>query len=76
MLTLNTVDRKQFDRAVETILTAKSIYILGIRTSSALSFYELLSQPALDNVKPLYENSTSEVLSRYSGYRKRMYLSE
>jgi DNA-binding MurR/RpiR family transcriptional regulator len=65
MLTLNTVDRKQFDRAVETILTAKSIYILGIRTSSALSrFMSYYLSLLFDNVKPLYENSTSEVFEQ------------
>jgi DNA-binding MurR/RpiR family transcriptional regulator len=65
ILTLNTIDRKQFDNAVEKILSAKNIYILGTRTSSALSlFMSYYLSLLFDNVKLLYENSTSEVFEQ------------
>ncbi len=65
MLTLNTVDRKQFDEAVSKILGARNLYILGTRTSSALAvfmgyYFSLL----FENVKMLNENSTSEIFEQ------------
>lgn len=37
--TLESIDKKAFDRAVEELLNAKNIYILGVRSASAISSF-------------------------------------
>ncbi len=65
MLTLNTVDRRMFDNAVSKILMAGNIYILGTRTSSALSmFMSYYFNLLFENVRVLNENPTSEVFEQ------------
>ncbi len=65
MLTLSTVDRKQFEKAVSMILNAKNIYILGTRTSSALAvFMSYYFNLLFENVRVLTESSTSEIFEQ------------
>lgn len=64
-LTLDSIDRVQFKKAVEKILAAKRIYILGTRTSAALSvFLGFYFNLLFENVKVLYENSASEIFEQ------------
>ena len=45
-VTLDEIDRDAFQGAVDALMGAKRIYILGVRSSSALaSFFRLLLQP-------------------------------
>lgn len=65
VLTQNGVDRAQFDAAVETILAARHIYILGTRTSAALSmFMGFYFNLLFENVKVLYENTAGEIFEQ------------
>ena len=65
LLTQSAVSRDVFEHAVETILRAKNIYILGARTSSALAvvmgFYLGL---ILGNVRVLNENREGEIMEQ------------
>ncbi len=63
--TQNEVDRGCFEAAVEALLKAKTIYILGTRTSSALStFMGFYFNLIFGNVKVLYENTTGEIFEQ------------
>ena len=61
-LTLEEVDRQSFDRAVDAIVSARKIYIMGVRSSASLatslSFYFNL---IFDNVISVAANTASEV---------------
>ncbi|MCF2661046.1 MurR/RpiR family transcriptional regulator [Pseudoflavonifractor phocaeensis] len=61
-LTLEELDRAAFDKAVDTIVSARKIYIIGVRSSAAiatfLSFYFNL---IFDNVVKVSANTASEV---------------
>ena len=63
--TLETIDRSEFDRAVEKLINAKMIYIIGMRSSSSLaafmSFYFRLIFP---NVQMVQTTSGSEVFEQ------------
>jgi len=63
--TLEKIDHNAFELAVDTILSAKNIYIIGIRScaplASFLSFYLTLM---FDNVKLLHTNSSSEIFEQ------------
>lgn len=63
--TLEKIDHSAFDLAVNTILEAKNIYIVGIRScaplASFLSFYLTLM---FDNVKLLQTNSSNEIFEQ------------
>lgn len=64
-LTLENVDRKSFDLAVAKILSAKRIFILGTRTSAALSmFMGYYFNLMFENVRVLYESSNSEIFEQ------------
>ena len=59
------LDRKRFDAAVEALLSARHIYILGTRTSAALSmFMGFYFNMLFENVKVLYENTAGEVFEQ------------
>ncbi len=64
-ITLDETDRDSFDRAVEAITSGKKIYILGVRSASALanfiSFYFTL---IFDNVIHVDTTSISEVFEQ------------
>lgn len=63
--TLEKIDHNAFELAVDTILEAKNIYIVGIRScaplASFLSFYLTLM---FDNVRLLHTNSSSEIFEQ------------
>lgn len=63
--TLDKIDHNAFELAVDTILSAKNIYIVGIRScaplASFLSFYLTLM---FDNVRLLHTNSASEIFEQ------------
>ena len=63
--TQNEVDRDSFSRAVEALLGAKKIYVLGTRTSAALSmFMGFYFNLLFENVKVLNENTAGEVFEQ------------
>lgn len=65
MLTQNSINEAEFDMAVDRILHAKRIYVLGMRTSYALSmFMGFYFNMILDNVKVLYENVSGEIFEQ------------
>ena len=65
LLTQSALSRDIFEHAVETILQAKSIYILGARTSSALAvFMGFYLGLILGNVRVLNENREGEIMEQ------------
>ena len=63
--TLSSMDKKAFDGAVETICGAKSIFIIGIRSSSMLAdFLNHYLCYMFGNVKLLFSNSTNELFEQ------------
>lgn len=64
-LTLETLDRACFDKAVELIAGAKEIYIIGVRSSSMLaSFLYYYLDLIFSNVHLIQTTSTSEMFER------------
>ena len=64
-MTLEAVDHEAFDLAVETILNAKNIYIVGIRSCAPLaSFLAFYLNLIFDNVRLLNTNSSSELFEQ------------
>ncbi len=56
------VDKESFNRAVEAILKARTIYILGMRSSSSLAnFMGFYLNQMLDNVRLVHDTAVSEV---------------
>ncbi len=56
------IDKENFNRAVETILNANTIYIVGMRSSTSLaSFMGFYLNQMLDNVRLVHDTSVSEV---------------
>ena len=65
LLTQSAVSRDVFEHAVETILRARNIYILGARTSSALAvFMGFYLGLILGNVRVLNENREGEIMEQ------------
>ena len=63
--TLDEIDRKSFDEAVEKIVAARSIYIIGVRSSSTLAgFLNFNFRMILDNVKFVQTTSGSEMFEQ------------
>lgn len=63
--TLEKIDHNAFDLAVNTILEAKHIYIIGIRSCAPLaSFLAFYLNLMLDNVHLLHTNSSSELFEQ------------
>jgi len=63
--TLEKIDHSAFDLAVETILGAKNIYIVGIRSCAPLaSFLSFYLNLMFDNVRLLHTNSSSEIFEQ------------
>ena len=61
-LTLEELDREHFEQAVEAIVSARKIYIMGVRSSAAIaSFLSFYLHLILDNVVEVTANTTSEV---------------
>lgn len=64
-MTLDEIDRRSFEAAVEAILNAKQIYILGVRSSAALSnFLGFYFNLLFDNVKLVHTSSVSEIFEQ------------
>lgn len=60
--TIDVVDAISFNRAVESILSAHNVYIVGMRSSTALaSFMGFYLNLLLDNVRLVHDTSVSEV---------------
>lgn len=60
--TLDELNGESFDRAVEMILNARTVYILGMRSSTALaSFMGFYLNLLLDNVRIVHDTAASEV---------------
>lgn len=63
--TLVNIDQKAFEMAVDTILNAKKIYIIGIRSCSPLAeFLSFYLNLICDNVIPVRTNSSSEIFEQ------------
>ncbi|MBO5305999.1 MAG: MurR/RpiR family transcriptional regulator, partial [Clostridia bacterium] len=63
--TLESVDREAFDQAIDRIVSAKRIYILGVRSSASLAgflYYHL--QMAFDNLTLVQTTSGNEMLEQ------------
>ena len=60
--TIEEIDRVSFDRAVEAILQARHVYIVGMRSSTSLAnFFGFYLNLLLDNVRLVHDTSVSEV---------------
>lgn len=63
--TLEKIDQNAFELAVETILTARRIYIIGIRSCAPLaSFLAFYLNYMFEDVRLLHTNSSSEVFEQ------------
>ena len=63
--TLDNIDRAAFDRAVESLLHARSIYIIGMRSSSPLAeFLNYYLNFMFDNVHRIRTTSGSEIFEQ------------
>ena len=63
--TLSVIDHKAFDLAIDTILSAKRIYVLGIRSCAPLaSFLEFYLNLICENVTTVATNSSSEIFEQ------------
>ena len=61
-LTLEEVDRQSFDRAVDAIVSARKIYIMGVRSSASLAtFLSFYFNLIFDNVISVAANTASVV---------------
>ena len=64
-MTLEEVDRDSFDRAVEAIVSARRIYILGVRSASAIaSFLAFYFNLIFEDVVHIHSTSVSEVFEQ------------
>ncbi len=64
-ITLEQIDRTAFQKTVETILSAKHIYILGVRSSATLaSFLGFYFNLMFQNVRLVHTNSVSEMFEQ------------
>ena len=63
--TLEKIDHNAFESAVNTILKARNIYVVGIRSCAPLaSFLSFYLNYMFDNVKLLHTNSSSEIFEQ------------
>ena len=63
--TLEKIDHSAFELAVDTILNARNIYIIGIRSCAPLaSFLSFYLNLMFDNVRLLHTNSSSEIFEQ------------
>lgn len=64
-MTLEEANRAEFSRAVDTIVSAKRIYILGVRSASAIaSFLGFYFNLIFDNVVVVHSTSASEIFEQ------------
>ena len=63
--TLEKIDHSAFELAVDTILNARNIYIIGIRSCAPLAgFLSFYLNLMFDNVRLLHTNSSSEIFEQ------------
>lgn len=63
--TMETIDHETFEMAVDTILSAKKIYVIGIRSCAPLaSFLAFYLNMICDNVVSVSTNSASEIFEQ------------
>ncbi len=63
--TLEEIDEEVFNRAVDMIMEAKTIYIVGVRSSAALAnFLGFYFNLIFENVKLIHTNSVSEMFEQ------------
>lgn len=64
-MTSESLDRRLLNQAVETIIRAKNVYIVGVRSSAAIAmFMNFYFRNILDNVHLVSSNATSEMLEQ------------
>lgn len=64
-MTGDALDRESFDQAVEAIMRARNIYILGVRSSAVLAtFLNFYLRNMLDNVRLVGSNAVSEMFEQ------------
>ncbi len=64
-LTKEHLDRQMFAGAVDEIVNARHVYIVGVRSSAVLvEFFEFYLRNMLDNVRVVTANSTSEMFEQ------------
>lgn len=64
-MTLENIDEHAFETAVETILSARNIYVIGIRSCTPLaSFFSFYLNLIFDNVHLVQTNSASEIFEQ------------
>lgn len=64
-MTMEAIDQKAFDLAIDTILHAKRIYVIGIRSCAPLaSFLSFYLNLVCDNVVTVNTNSSSEIFEQ------------
>lgn len=63
--TMAAIDHKAFDLAIDIILKARKIYVIGIRSCAPLaSFFSFYLNLICDNVTPVTTNSSSEIFEQ------------
>lgn len=71
-LTLSSIDHKAFDLAIDTILEAKKIYVIGIRSCAPLaSFLSFYLNLVCDDVTAVTTNSSSEIFEQLIRIREK-----
>ena len=69
--TLEAIDKEDFDKAVEKIIGARTIYIMGMRSSATLAgFLNYNLRMIFDNVKLVDTTSVSEMFEGIMGMRE------
>ena len=64
-MTLAEIDHKAFDLAIDTILKARKVYVIGIRSCAPLaSFLGFYLNPICENVTAVTTNSSSEIFEQ------------
>ncbi len=65
--TMETLDRSAFHEAVDSIISAKRIYILGVRSSATIAFFmHFYFNYMFDNVRMVNASSPSEVFEQFA----------
>jgi len=63
--TLEEIDHATFDAVVDAILSARKVYILGVRSSAAIAgFLDYYLSLMMDNIHLMHTSSTSEVFEQ------------
>lgn len=69
--TMESVDRQVFDEAVDAIIGARRIYILGVRSSATIAFFlHFYFNYMFDNVHMVNASSPSEVFEQFARVEK------